>query len=417
MLGCFKCAERDVEEQTHFSTFAQMGKKVKGEREQIILVPSFGPFAGQQLTFSVVRNDRNPMLRVTVKSGESTISTFYHRSGRNEISPSFVDRCIRFAHDSAAQKLNTNAQPLSLKFLCKRAVLLQSDALPICKLPRQLAQQFKGATTSLNVRVWRQNRSAAFFIKLCVKPRISLAEVQWMLRHKVGYDSWPSDPTMTTFYDHTRPDQSLPLDTTLVDHRTVDCVIASTASEPSPSLVVSLMGRGMDQVAVHPEMTLKSLDLAIRAKFNLPAESFLYMPKIMNANLRYGQTEVTMYTPLHALTAALTSRERMFPIINGTPRCPMDSLYSKLDIYSSSVLDLGLLYTSSALVVYEVTGPTIVMPFRTIKGQENLSTCGRDSVFALVEKQDHVLSVNISWQKETLLSFVEALTGLPCDCV
>ncbi|KAL5492030.1 hypothetical protein EMCRGX_G017418 [Ephydatia muelleri] len=423
MFGCFRCAEREEDEQQHhFSTFALMAKRVKPEKEKLILVPYFGPFAGHHLTFSILRGESNrPMLRVTVKSGESTISTFYHRSGRTEregASPSFVDRCIKFAHDdSAAQKINTNAQPQSLRFLCKRAVILQSDPLPIHKLPRQVGQQFKGATVPLSVRVWRQNGASPSFVKLCVKPRISLAEVQWMLRHKVGYDAWPRDPAMVSFYDRKQPDQCLPLDTTQADHGALDCVVASTGFEATPSVVVSLMGRGLEQVDVQPDMTLENLDLAVRAKFRLSPHSFLYIPSVMRGRLRHDTTELKMYTPLNSSTAALISSNRTFPIVNGTPRSHMDALYT-LDVYKRSVVELGLLNTSSILIIYEVTGPTITMPFRTIKGQENnLHTSnGRDSVFALVEEQVHVLSVNSSWHRDTLLKFIECLTGLPCDC-
>ena len=422
MFGCFRCAEKE-DEQHHFSTFAQIAKKVKAEKEKLILVPYFGPFAGQNLTFSM-RGDSKPMLRVTVKSGENTISTFYHRSGRSEregASSSFVDRCIKFAHDSAAQRMNIHAQPQSLRFLCKRAIILQSEPLPIYKLPRQVGQQFRGATVPLSVRVWRQNGATPTLVKFCVKPGISLAEVQWMLPHKVGFDAWPRDPAAVSLYDRNQPDQCLSLDTTQTALRALDCVVASTRVEATSSVVVSLMGRGgLEQVAVQPDMTLECLDLAVRAKFRLAPWSFLYIPSVMRGSrLRQGQTDTDfkMYAPLNSSSAPLIGSNRTFPIVNGTPRTHMDALY-ELDVYKRSVFELGLLHTSSILVIYEVTGPTITMPFRTIKGQENSlhTSNGRDSVYALVEEQVHVLSINSSWHRDTLLKFIECLTGLPCDC-
>ena len=415
MFGCFR-AERDVEEQPHLSTFAQMAKKVKPGKEKLILLPFFGPFAGQQLTFSIVRSDKKPtaLLRVTVKSGDSTISTFYHRSGKtSNASLSFVDRCIKFAHDRAAQKISVNPQPQSLKFLCKRAVILNSDSLPICKLPRQVGQQFRGATEFVHFRVWRQNSAGSSLVKLCVKPRVSLAEICWMVRHKAGYDTWPSDPTKVSFYDDRQPDQCLSLDTTQDSCRTVDCVVASSNFERTPSVIVSLMGRGLEEVPVHPAMTLEQFDLAVRSKFRLSSDSFLYIPRVMKG--RQMDTDLKMYTDYNWLTASLIGSKRTFPFINGTITPNMGSLYARLDVYKRSVLQLELLHTSSILVIYEVAGPTITMPFRTVKGQENLVSDCRDSVYALIEERVHVISVNSCWQKETLLKYIECLSGLPCD--
>ena len=416
MFACFRCAEREAEEQPHFSTFALMAKKVKPGQEKLILVPFFGPFSGQHLTFSVVRNDRKPMLRVTVKSGENPISTFYHRSGRSieGASPSFVDRCIKFAHDSAAQKITSkiSAQPQRLKFLCKRAVILFSDSLPIYKLPRQVAQQFKGATEPVHFRVWRQNSAGPSLVKLYVKPHISLVEIQWMLRHRDGYDTWPSDPTKVSFYDHTQPDQCLSLDSTPPFSRPMDCVVASTSFESTPSVIVSLMGSGgLEEVPVHPGMTLQQFDVAVRIKFGLSPESFLYIPHVMK------ERHLKMYATVDSCTAALVGSSRTFPVVNGAPTPHLADLCAHLDVYRRSVLELGLLHTSSVLVIYEITGPTVTMRFRTVKGQENLASTGRDSVFALVEEQTHVLSINSSWQRDTLLKFIECISGLPCDCV
>eukprot|EP00731_Ephydatia_muelleri_P035386 Em0118g15a len=72
-----------------------------------------------------------------------------------------------------------------------------------------------------------------------------------------------------------------------------------------PCLPWLLMGRGLEQVDVQPDMTLENLDLAVRAKFRLSPHSFLYIPSVMRGRLRHDTTELKMYTPLNSATAAL----------------------------------------------------------------------------------------------------------------
>jgi len=123
-----------------------------------------------------------------------------------------------------------------------------------------------------------------------------------------------------------------------------------------------------------------------------------------------------MTAPLNDTTISLIdSMNRTLPIVDGMPSLQMGLNYKKLPLYKMTISDLGLL-KSSPVIVLEVTGPTIPVAFKTIQGDLSNALAQQDSNFVLISysMRPHALCVNPSWTIDTLLKYIECVSGFPC---
>ena len=172
-------------------------------------------------------------------------------------------------------------------------------------------------------------------------------------------------------------------------------------------LVVSVIGHGINQVKVYSAMTLDQFQREVRSKFLLQPHSFIYFPAISQSlqGRFMSKSTVRMSAIIDGSTVALIDcKKAKLPIVNGVPSALVN--YEQVPLYQMSIADLGLL-KSAPVMVFEVTGPTIPLVYKTTQDQSNKD-------FAVVSEHSHAISVNPSWTVSTLLKYVECVSGFPC---
>ncbi len=407
-------------------TFAPCRK----QKEKLVMMPYFGNFAGQWLTFDLKRSDSLTSVRVKVEGSEQSLTTLYHRDARpsrtrNEhakVACSLRDRCLKYAHE-AGQNFHRRS-PSSLTFLCEQTVLLHLDELPVSQLPTHRYEGlFQARTQEVTIRVWP--RRFCDSLRMRVKPNMSVMELKWMLCLRLSLPN----PTCLNMYQKDSLENLPPNSPLQPHHLELECVISHKVLQKgvrweegrkSLPVTVSVIGQGIGDVKVHPNMTLREFEQAIKKTFGLGNTSFLYMPQVFQSR-KSSQCGLTMATVLDDTTASLiTTDHRNFPIVIGMPSLKIEDSYKQLPLYQMTISELDLL-KASPLIAFEVSGPTIPLAFKTIRAQgftEDLSYFNpRDSVFALVSVKPHVVSVNPDWTLATLLKFIECISGFPCEFV
>lgn len=401
-------------------TFAWCRVDRKQSRERLVMMPYFGRFAGQWLTFDLRRSDSQVSIRVKVDGRDQTLATLYHRKTRQNECCTLRDRCLNFAHDTKNRQTFRRSPP-SLAFLCEKTVLLHSNELPVSQLPAHRFDSLfrgRGRAQDIRVRVWPKGVCEAFHVR--IKPRMSVMELQWMLCEKL---SLPSPTCLNVYHKDLLENLShnpQPLQPHLSE---LECIISTNSLSKevnegkSLPVTVSVIGQGIEDVRVHPSMTLCEFEQAVKKTFGLGERSFLYMPQVFKS-CKSSLCGITMASLLDGSTAGLITNHRNFPIVVGMPSLKIEDSYKQLPLYQTAISELNLL-KASPVIVFEVSGPTIPLAFKTIQAQgytEDLSYFNpRDSVFALVSVKPHVVSVNPNWTMGTLLKFIESISGFPCE--
>ncbi len=397
--------------------------------EKLVIVPYFGTFAGHRLTFRFDRKKSDSQVNVRVKvDGSDQVLTTLREPKRSESARTLRDRCLNFAHDiRATSPKHFRTGPPSLAFLCEQTVLLHSSDLPVSQLPaHRFDFLFQARTQDVRVRVWPKGFVDSFHLK--VKPNLSVAEFQWMLCKRLSLPN----PTCFSVYEkdslesfshthlHSLQPHQLELECILSPRKLQRSLGQTLEVGKSLQVTVSVIGQGIDDVKVHPSMTLCEFEQAIKRTFSLGERSFLYMPQVFRSR-KSSQCGLTMTTLLDDSTACLITPDyRNFPMVVGIPSLKIEDSYKQLPLYQTAISELDLL-KATPVIVFEVSGPTVPLAFKTIRAQgytEDLSCFNpRDSVFALVSVRPHVVSVNPDWTMETLLKFIESISGFPCENV
>ena len=423
--------------------------KSGGVSERLVMLPYFGSYAGQRLTFAVSR--KNLMVNIKVRADDRTLTTLYEYV-KAENTSTIRDLCIKFTNKVQKEATNnvvaetsparhhhgepSTSEPLSLAFLCERKALLHMEELPVHQLPSKY-RSFLSASTAQEIRVsvWPSSVVAPEPSSVClwVKPGVSLTEVQWMICEKLSLRARGYNPSKMALY---LPHQlePIPPDTPLDSrrHRQLSCVLQQPVAEKQSgqsTVVVSVIGHGIGEVVVGPHCSLLEFEESIRSRFHLQQNSFLYMPQLFRS-LKGSENSccLKMSAKLDQSTSKLLSTtKRNFPIIDRMPTLNICDSYSQLQLYRMLLRELDLL-KASPVIVFEVTGPTVPLSFKTIRTQQNphcypdqqpTSTANvqQDSVFALLAVQQCVVSINPNWTVNTLLRYIECISGFPCDHV
>ena len=396
-------------------TFALCQMEKKSDcRTRVVMRPYFGKFAGQWLTFDLRRNESMDSIKVKVE--EHPITTLYQRNSSRVVdcTRSIRDRCLLFAHDVRNSRETEELEllkrePLSLSFLCERTILLHVGDLPISQLPPKYNCLFSASgSQDLKVRVWpKQVSVGATTIRMLLKPRISVRELQWMLCKRL---SVPNPLSIALYVLDSL--ESLPVNASIERGLSqVECIVQPSLPrrrDESLLLAVSVIGIGVKDVEVHPSMTLCEFEGAVREQFSMKCDSFLYMPQIYKSR-KSTQWGLKMTALIDDATVSLIDpKNRSFPVVDGIPSLQIRKKYQQLPVYQTSIDDLQLL-KSSPVIAFEVAGPTIPIAFKTM----NVSS--HNSVFAVVLVKPHVVSVNQHWTIATLLKYIESISGFPCE--
>ena len=423
--GTTKKRETEVHSSLQTSALLQVERKRSVGSEKLRMIPYFGRFAGQCLVFELKRSSGTLVsVRVKVESADAAhrpLTTLYHtvnlrhrKRSREEQKASVVndvrDRCIRFAHETVHQPevelqlSDVGRVPPPLAFLCEKKILLHMGEINSSSLPYKYSHlnPLMADYQEVFVRVWsRQVCQDCFMLRMKVKPKILIQELQWMVCNRVLLSS----PACIEFYQTDRLENLSPHNMLSPNQSVFHCIVNPSQLNTADvfPLVVSVIGHGINQVEVYSGMTLDQFQMEVRSKFALQPHSYIYFPTISHS-LQGRFMTVRMSAVIDGSTIALVDNKKAkLPIVNGVPSALVN--YEQVPLYQMSLGDLGLL-NSAPVMAFEVTGPTIPLVYKTTQDQSNKD-------FAVVSEYPHAISVSPHWTVATLLKYIECVSGFP----
>ncbi len=419
------------------STFAGCCTGSKAYPQRMTIRPFFGIYAGSLLTFDIKRSSSPDMRMLTIRvsiqeEGSDTKKALTRvfvsrnkRSGQEDSSQNSVslkDRCIAFANavdtDSKTEDIASACkQPSSLFFLCQKHVLLHlgeinPNALPKTETFEALKLQ---STRNIFIRVYQVEED--LILRMRVKTSMSINELKWMICGRLP--SVSVHPSCLSLYEFgcidvlsseaiLQPNQSL-LHCT-IDHKlpvlSPRCAKPHFVTRQPCRYMISLIGQDIDSIVADPSTTLYKFQELVKSKFNLKPSSYIYFSNIGRTSKSEECGSIKMSTIIDKSTISfIDSMRRNLPIVDGVPLAM--SKYEKLSIYCKTISSLGIT-SSSPVIAFEVTGPTIPISFRAaVQDRGNFN-------YSVVSDRVHAVSVNPSWTICTLLKYVECISKIPC---
>ena len=434
-------AKNKIEKDNYLQTSAylQPEKRRSSRSEKLRMMPYFGRFSGRCLLFELRRSSTSTTfvsIRVKLEgtdgdhesSVQRPLATLYHTVNEKQgficerqkaiHVDGFSDRCIKFAHEAVhppeveLQLDKVASCPPSLSFLCERKILLHMGEINSSNLPYKFNHLNPRMTEyrDIFIRVWSHQLQECSMLRMKVKPRTLILELQWMVCSRL---SLASNPACIEFYQADSLDSISPRSKLQPNQSVLHCIVNPSnyengiASDRSFPLVVSVIGHGINQVKVSPTMTLHQFQEEVRSIFSLQPRSFIYFPAL-SQNLQgrsMSKSAVRMSAIIDGSTLTLIdSKKAKLPIVNGVPSALVN--YEQVPLYQMSIVDLGLL-KSAPVKAFEITGPTIPLTYKTTQDQLNKD-------FVIVSEHSHAISVNPHWTVATLLKYIECVSGFPC---
>ena len=415
------------------SAILHVERKRSAGSEKLLLMPYFGRFAGQYILFELKRSSKTLVsIRVKVESTNDVheralyrpLTTLYHTvtlsngkgcDDQRAININGVrDKCIRFAHEALyppeveMQLAEISRDPPPLGFLCEKKILLHMGEINPSNLPYKYSHLKPQVAEFQDVFIQVWSSQDCSMLRMKVKPRTLIQELQWMVYNRILLTS---NPANVEFYQADSLENLSPHSKLLPNQNVLHCIVKPVHEKSvvgmSFPLVVSVIGHGISQVMVNSTTTLDQFQKEVRSKFSLEPHSFIYFPAI--SNHPQGRVKsvnaVRMSAVLDGSTLALIdSKKAKLPIVNGIPSALVN--YEQVPLYQMSIANLGLL-NSAPVMAFEVTGPTIPLVYKTTQDQSNKD-------FAVVSEHSHAISVNPQWTVATLLKYVECVSGFPC---
>lgn len=407
-----------VSEVTSFAECDSETPRSSSKTSEIILLrPYFGHFAGKWLSFHLKRKESMTSVKVYLRSDERdespALATFIHTQRQN-LHQTIRDRCIKFAQEMKPLVVAED-KPSKLSFLCEQKLLLNLKQVDVTTLPVRYRDWALYETQDVSVSVW-PNHVCRNPIQMRVKRWLSIRELQWMLCKKL---TLPSPNCIELYqFDDLKP---LSPDTPLTPNTLkLECVLLPQQPSRPPvfanlRVVVSVIGFGMVEVPATPGMSLYKFQLAVKERMALtrPHNSFLYFHQVFEKSYSpvVVQSGLKHSTLIDDSTITLIDAcRRNLPIIDGIPSLQID--IENLPLYQTSIGELGLL-KCAPIIAFQVTGPTIPIVFQSTSSHSYCHT------FALMEwmTKPHAVSVNPTWTVETLLKYIQCISGVPCDSV
>ena len=380
------------------------------------LRPYFGHFSGLWITFEIKKKlDSAGNRKIKVKIDEChSPSPYLHLKCDKDLTQVMLQRtlketCIKYVHKSEIPNIVLERNPQSLSFLCEKTILLNLNEINPSILPSATFSHLDPSTFStqdLFIKVWHGSSSHPTKMeRMKVKQGILISELQWMLCSKLPVRT---DPSNLELYEYSSTEKLSENSYLKPNQVTLHCIVSSL-SAIRDSVVVSLVGQGIEEIKVEPSMTLNDFQAKIKEKFCLHSSSFAYFPSICRNRSVTKLNQITMSTILDKSTIALiNSTRRNLPIVDGIPLNMLK--LGQLEMYKLSVSDVNVQMLGSHLIhVYEVTGPTIPISFRTS------SRVGKGEYHALISDRTHAVSVNPAWSVQTLLQYLAEISHFPCE--
>lgn len=391
------------------------GNKCRPSR-RLCIRPYFGHFSGIWLTFDVRGSSSSSVgsSKVRVKVEGCSKTSYLHLCfdrhsldlAQSAMRAALKDMCLKFVHDLEPPTIVLNRNPSSLSFLCEKTILLNLTELNTSVLPSISFSHLNPNTRFMQdvfVKVWSGLSSCpTTMVRIKVKKGMLVAEFQWMIWSRLETLS-QFDPSSLELYEYSRTEKLSENTYLKPNHVTFHCIPASSIDRDS--IVVSLVGQGIEQIKVKPSMTFNQFQEEVKGKFSLDSLSYLYFPSICRNKFATRSNCVAMSTVLNRSTVSLIdSKRRRLPLIDGMPLNLLK--YDQIDMYKLTISDLGLL-SSNLVHAYEVAGPTIPILFRaaTDVGKGN---------FVRISERLHAVSINLQWTVLTLLKYLEHISHFPC---
>ena len=413
MEGTFaRCSEEKISSRRS----AQKKGNVPTCWRRLQIKPYFGHFSGMWVTFDARTNSctSSGSSRVRVKvEGCSTSSYLHLRYDRHSLAASLStmqaalrDMCLKYVHSLEQPISIINRSPSSLAFLCEKKILLHLNELNTMVLPSALFSHLKPSlqfTEDVYVKVWTGLSSCpTTMLRIKIKKNMLVAELQWMIWCKLEILS-KFDPSSLELYEFSSAEKLSEIEYLKPNQVAFHCIVASFIDRDS--IVVSLVGQGIEQIKVKPSLTLAKFQDEVRKTFKLNGSSYLYFPSICKNKLIASTNSIAMSIPLETKTASsIDTRQMHLPLINNLSWNVLKS--DELDMYKLTVSDLNLL-SSNLIHVYDITGPTIPISFRAA------TNVGKGE-FVLISEQVHAVSINLQWTVLTLLKYLEDVSHFPC---
>ncbi len=381
------------------------------------LMPYFGHFSGMWITFDVRRKldcAGNYKVKVKIEGYQNPSQYLFLRCedkksrGITNLAgqTSLKELCLKYVHKSEYPNLEINHQPSKLVFLCEKKIILNLDVLNSSVLPVSFSHLNPKtfSTQDLFIKMWYgSSKFPANMERITVRKGLSISELKWMLSCKVPLPTVPSDLEL---YEYDSTEKLSDHSYVTPEQLTFHCIVLSSLERDS--VIVSLIGQGIEQIKVKPSMTLNQFQAKVKEKFSLKASSFIYFPSVCRSKNVLHYNEVMMSALLDKSTLSLiSSRRRNLPIIDGIPLGMLK--YDQLEMYKLTMSELNL--ASNLVRAYEVEGPTVPISFRTAT-----SVVGKRE-FVLIADRPHAISINLSWSVQILLKYIEEICHFPCESI
>ncbi len=412
---------RSMEQET-FAKFSEERSSKRGASKngqtcwrRLQIRPYFGHFSGVLVTFDARINSSSSYgsSKVRVKVEGCSSSTYlqlrYDKHSpaayQSSMQTALREMSLKFVHTLEQPSVMVNRSPSSLSFLCEKKILLHLNELDTSVLPSISFShlQPRSCCTDVFIKVWSGlSSSPTAILRMKIRKSMLVAELKWMIWSRLEILG-KFDPSSLELYEYGSAEKVLETEYLKPNQVAFHCILASSIDRDS--IVVSLVGQGIEQIKVKSSMTLERFQEEVRRKFHLNSSSYLYFPSICKKKLVSATNRICMSIPLEASTMSLVdSKQRNLPFID---KLPFSSLkYNEIDMYKLTVHELNLL-SSNLVQVYEITGPTIPIVLRAAKN------VGKGE-FVLISECAHVVSINLQWTVQTLLKYLEDVSHFPC---
>ena len=369
----------------------------------------------------------------------------------------------------------SNETVTSLKTLAYKTAVCNLDLISdLYAIPSKLYFQLFGSQLPvvLAVRLWPGKVASQFSANttLRVKAHMLFAEFLYVLRE---HFSIPANHTLKLYHNF-RPvagtelvtERHHQLDCFVIAHRE-ECVGGSYASleeeggceagDGCEEVVVSLMGRCMQNMKVDLEMPMREFDSHLRSHLSLRKDSFLvivseddFSPQYtsndswrctypfsvpdtsLSAGLRRSfrklsekragasrltqsqrftrseQSEPTLAPHMSAVVRLLSSTHRQFPSNADRYSLTVKELYSSMPLYQLSLSQCGL-HPYAIVQVFEVTGPPIPITVRLLTNSTHNTRPGDRPHPQTTTSLANIMDINPEWSVSTFLQYVDTI--------
>lgn len=423
--------------------------------------PAVGPFAGRELLFHW-KNDNLEISGCEVGElqahGLPIMFEDEEDFCRNCLSLVFQSSLTkRTAADEEEASDHPHNEVKTLRTSAYKVAISNLDMLPEGEnaIPAKLYHIFFGShkPASLVLTLWpRKHATSDASLKMKVRQGILFAELVYLVK-----EHFHLQPTCSLkLYNNHRPIHLS--EQVSSDYAHLDCFVVSHSDRAVTSctcleeeeevcammaenLVVSLVGKQIQDIEVNLDIGMKEFDMLIREKFELSEDTFLvtlaeddlapqytaddnwkctypfHVPdssftsglrrSFHKLSSRRGETDVNTFTPhMEEVLELLSSDQRQFPRHRDKRSAEMRELYDCMPLYQMNIEQCGI-HPHSIIQVFEVTGPSIPITVRILFDNAVTSNARAGHT-----RLANILDINPDWSISTFLQYIDAVVSL-----